>query len=38
MLQILSVPPFEKAPLLQLLTDMAPLDNTIDSGNQLTLL
>lgn len=38
MLQILSVTPFEKAPLLQLLTEMAPLENTNDSGNQLTLL
>lgn len=38
MLQILSVTPFEKAPLFQLLTEMAPLDNMNDSGNQLTLL
>lgn len=38
MLQILSVTPFEKAPLLQLLTEMAPLENMNDPGNQLTLL
>lgn len=38
MLQILSVTPFEKAPLLQLLTEMAPMDKTADPGNQLTLL
>ena len=38
MLQILSVTPFEKAPLFQLLTEMAPLDNMNDSDNQLTLL
>jgi hypothetical protein len=38
MLQILSVTPFEKVPLLQLLTEMAPLENTTDLGNQLTLL
>ena len=38
MLQILSVTPFEKAPLLQLFTEMAPLENMNDPGNQLTLL
>jgi len=38
MLQILSVTPFEKAPLLQLFTEMVPLENTNDPGNQLTLL
>jgi hypothetical protein len=38
MLQILSVTPFEKAPLLQLLTEMAPFDETTNSDNQLTLL
>ena len=38
MLQILSVTPFEKVPLLQLLTEMAPLENTTGLGNQLTLL
>lgn len=38
MLQILSVTPFEKLPLLQLLTEMAPLENTADHGNQLILL
>lgn len=38
MLQILSVTPFEKAPLLQLLTEMAPIDETTNSDNQLTLL
>ena len=38
MLQILSVTPFEKAPLLQLLTEMVPLENTNDSDNQLSLL
>lgn len=34
----LSVTPFEKAPLLQLLTEKAPLENTNDPGNKLTLL
>jgi hypothetical protein len=38
MLQILSVTPFETTPLLQLLTDTAPIDETIDTDNQLTLL
>ena len=38
MLQILSVTPFEKAPLFQLLIEMAPLDNMNDSDKQLTLL
>ena len=38
MLQILSVTPFEKAPLLQLLTDMAPIEETSAPGNQLILL
>jgi len=32
------VTPFEKAPLLQLFTEMVPLENTNDPGNQLTLL
>jgi hypothetical protein len=32
------VTPFEKVPLLQLLTDMAPTDNSATSGNQLILL
>lgn len=38
MLQILSVTPFEKVPLLQLLTEMAPPENPAASGNQLILL
>ena len=38
MLQILSVTPFEKAPLLQLLTDMALTEETSAHGNQLILL
>jgi hypothetical protein len=38
MLQILSVTPFEKAPLIQLLTDMAPADEDPESANQLILL
>ena len=38
MLQILSVTPFEKMPLLQLLTDMAPMENSAMAGNQLILL
>jgi len=38
MLQILSVTPFETTPLLQLLTDAAPIDETIGTDNQLTLL
>jgi len=38
MLQILSVTPFEKIPLLQLLTGMAPMQETTPSGNQLILL
>jgi hypothetical protein len=38
MLQILSVTPFETTPLLQLLTDAEPMDKTISTDNQLTLL
>ncbi len=38
MLQILSVTPFEKIPLLQLLTNMAPMEETTPPGNQLILL
>jgi len=37
MLQILSVTPFEKEPLLQLLTNTAPWENMAQSDNQLTL-
>jgi hypothetical protein len=38
MLQILSVTPFEKVSLLQLLTETVPMDETTNPGNQLTLL
>ncbi|MFU8831955.1 MAG: IS4 family transposase [Wenzhouxiangella sp.] len=38
MLQILSVTPFEKAPLIQLLTDMALTEEIPESSNQLILL
>jgi hypothetical protein len=38
MLQILSVTPFEKVPLLQLLTDSVPPADPYDAGNQLILL
>lgn len=38
MLQILSVTPFEKTPMLQLLTDVVPDQNENDNGNQLILL
>jgi hypothetical protein len=38
MLQIPSVTPFEKAPLLQLLTETVPMDETTNPGNQMTLL
>jgi hypothetical protein len=38
MLQILSVTPFEKIPLLQLLTESAPDEEAIGHGNQLKLL
>jgi hypothetical protein len=38
MLQILSVTPFEKVPLLQLLTDMAPAETPPANPNQLILL
>jgi hypothetical protein len=38
MLQILSVTPFEKAPLFQLLTNMAMPEETNAHGNQLILL
>ncbi len=38
MLQILSVTPFEQMPLLQLLTDMAPIEEPTISSNQLILL
>lgn len=38
MLQILSVTPFEKIPLVQLLTDTAPEEESITPGNQLILL
>ncbi len=37
MLQILSVTPFEKEPLIQLLTDSAPSEDTIQNANQLNL-
>jgi len=37
MLQILSVTPFEKAPLLQLLTDYEPSENAPENPNQLNL-
>jgi hypothetical protein len=38
MLQILSVTPFEKIPLPQLLTNMAPMEETIPPNNQMILL
>ena len=38
MLQILSVTPFEKVPLFQLLTDMAPVEKSLANPNQLILL
>jgi len=38
MLQILSVTPFEKAPLFQLLTEMAPMEKSSTNPNQLILL
>ena len=38
MLQILSVTPFEKIPLLQLLTDIAPMQESAMADNQLILL
>jgi hypothetical protein len=38
MLQILSVTPFEKAPLFQLLTNMAPMESLSTNPNQLILL
>jgi IS4 transposase len=38
MLQILSVTPFEKEPLIQLLTDMAPAETSPSNPNQLILL
>jgi hypothetical protein len=38
MLQILSVTPFEKVPLFQLLTDMAPVEESSANPNQLILL
>jgi len=38
MLQILSVTPFEKLPLHQLLTEMAPMEETSAASNQLILL
>jgi hypothetical protein len=38
MLQILSVTPFEKVPLFQLLTDMTPLETSLTNPNQLILL
>ena len=38
MLQILSVTPFEKVPLLQLLTDTTPMQETAIPGNQMILL
>ena len=38
MLQILSVTPFEKAPLFQLLTDMAPVETSPTNPNQMILL
>ena len=37
-LQILSVTPFEKVPLFQLLTDMAPVEKSLANPNQLILL
>jgi hypothetical protein len=37
MLQILSVTPFEKIPLIQLLTDMQPTEESAAGGNQLIL-
>ncbi len=37
MLQILSVTPFEKAPLLQMLTEMAPDEMTLQDPNQMIL-
>jgi hypothetical protein len=37
MLQILSVTPFEKIPLIQLLTDMSPVEETTSNVNQLIL-
>lgn len=38
MLQILSVTPFEKTPLIHLFTDTVPLDILSDNPNQLNLL
>jgi len=38
LLQILSVTPFEKVPLVQLLTDMPPAPDLPPDGNQLILL
>jgi hypothetical protein len=38
MLQILSVTPFEKVPLFQLLTEMTPAETTLTNPNQLILL
>jgi hypothetical protein len=38
MLQILSVTPFEKVPLFQLLTDMTPPETSLTNPNQLILL
>jgi hypothetical protein len=38
MLQILSVTPFEKVPLFQLLTDMTPAETSLTNPNQLILL
>jgi hypothetical protein len=38
MLQILSVTPFEKVPLFQLLTDMTPAETSFTNPNQLILL
>jgi hypothetical protein len=38
MLQILSVTPFEKVPLFQLLTDMAPVETSSPNPNQMILL
>jgi len=37
MLQILSVTPFEKVPLVQLLTDIAPVEETLVHDKQLIL-
>jgi len=37
MLQILSVTPFEKAPLIQLLTEMAPMENSALTDKQMNL-